>query len=179
MSDDSNQVFAITQVNIRFIAEQDRLLFSMNTVDKNQFQFYFTRRWTKLFWQFLTKILEAEIPNASFDTNSKDAAVAFQHEAAMADADYETPFEEEGVNHPWGDEPLIATEVRLREPPMESPSIGIYNTKGVGLEFACGHKILHYFYQVLPDAVVRAEWDLILPHTELATIGPIDSSKLN
>jgi hypothetical protein len=179
MTEENNQVFAITQVNIRFIPEEDRLLFSMNTTDKQQFRFYFTRRWVKLFWPNLTKILEAEMPDASFDTPSKEAAVAFQHEVAMSDAEYDKPFETENVTYPWGDEPLVATEVRFKEPPMELPSIGIYAANGIGLEFNCGHKILHYFYQVLPEATERAGWDMVLARAEYVTSIPVDSSKLN
>lgn len=176
---EENQVFAISQVNIRFVPEEDRLLFSMNTTDKKQFRFYFTRRWVKLLWPNLTKILEAETPAAGFDTDAKEAAVAFQHEAAMADAEYGKPFETEDFTFPWGEEPLIATEIRMREPPMELPSLGIFGANGVGLEFICGHKILHYLYQVLPDATERAGWDMTLARFEYSGALPVDGSKLN
>ena len=179
MSDDNNLVCAISQVNISFATEQDRLLFAMNTTDEKQFRFYFTRRWLKLFWPNLVKVLESEVPSASFDEKSRDAAAAFQHESAMIDADYQTPFKTEGFEYPWGEEPLLATEVRFRNPPMEQASIGIYAANGVGLEFNNGHKILHYLYQILPEATDRAGWDLDLKQFSSALPGFADKARLN
>lgn len=159
-----NDTFSITQVNITFMPEEDRLLFAMNTVENEQFRIFLTRRWIKVFWPQLTKILEAEPTIAAYDEEARNAALAFQHEVAMENADFEKPFETEGMTFPWGELPLVATEIRYREPPNELPAIGIYAANGIGIEFACGHKILHYFYRILPVAVQRADWDMIL-HT--------------
>lgn len=179
-SKDNNQVCAITQVNISFIPEQDRLLFLMNTEDDQQFRFYFTRRWVRLFWPNLIKVLEAETPQASYDDSiDKDVVAAFQHESAMSDADYETPFKIEGFNCPWGDEPLLATEVRLSEAQNEWSALGIYAANGVGMEFHSGHKILHYLYQILPEATTNAGWDLELTKFSSNLPGFTDSTRLN
>lgn len=176
----SSEVCAISQVNLRFIPDEDRFVFSMNTYDNQQFCFYFTRRWIKLFWPNLTKILEVGMGSLEgVDKEAKEAAMTFYHESMLLDAEYDKPFQSEGMSRPWGETPLIATEIRLREPPTELPSIGIYAANGIGLEFACDNKILHYLYQVLPQAAARAGWDIVLSSFSYPHYEGMNTSKLN
>lgn len=177
---DNNEVYTIFQVNLFFVADEDRLFFSMNTQNNQQFCFYFTRRWVKLFWPNLAKILEANMLNIEgVDKEAKDAAMAFYHESMLMDAEYNKPFITENMEHPWGATPLIATEIRLREPPNELPSIGIYAANGVGMEFSCDNKILHYLFEVLPKATEKAGWDIELTGFAYQKYGNVDISKLN
>ena len=50
----------INQIQMRFVPLEDRVLWRLNTVDSSGYQFWLTRRYVKLLWPVLLKMLTAD-----------------------------------------------------------------------------------------------------------------------
>ena len=58
------QVTRLHQFNMEYVAEEDRLLLRVQTVDHNEFLVWLTRRYVKQLWPLLVKLLERD-PDAA------------------------------------------------------------------------------------------------------------------
>lgn len=108
---------SIHQLSVSHDERQDRLLWRLNTLDGQEFQFWLTRRMlTRLLPalnQTLFKLHAAQPGLAASDTASLQMLRDFQRENLMAHADFKTPFASSAKEKPLGLEPLLVTDARM------------------------------------------------------------------
>ncbi len=110
----------IHQVNVSYDAEQDRLLLRINSLSREEFRAWLTRRMTlKLLPQLgqtaqeqLDKQFPAPIQSRHPPTQQQLVA-QFHKEAAVYDGDFQTPFIEKASALPLGEAPLLVTELTI------------------------------------------------------------------
>jgi hypothetical protein len=111
----------IHQVNVSYVAEQDRLLIRINSLGGEEFRIWLTRR---LGLQLLPVLqrqshdqLQAQLsqPNPAAPPNEQRQQLVrnFQREAEVYQGDYQTPFRDQATALPLGEEPLLVTELKL------------------------------------------------------------------
>ena len=72
------------QIQLQFDPHQDRAVLRIRTTDQSEFLFWLTRRFVKLMWQVLIKIVEKDTQvSAQANPDNKQAVLAFQHEKAV------------------------------------------------------------------------------------------------
>ena len=102
-------------------------------------------------------------PNfVNYDTATQQAALAFQHQEVLDNANYEQPFKMDNMQYPWGQTPLLANKAVIKKPEESLPILGIYSANNIGFEFPSNHNVLHYLYKGLSDLVNRIGWDINL-----------------
>jgi hypothetical protein len=150
------------QMQLTFAPEEDRLLFRVNTTGRTrmEFRFWFTRRYVRLLWQALMSMLERRQPReVAADEIAKTQAIATEHQQAVAQADFQTQYQESAV-FPLGEQPILVSRVSLKENAQGEQILCLHPTAGQGLEIGLNNQILHSFCKLLADSVRQADWDL-------------------
>ena len=83
------------QFQMAFVAEQDRMLLRISTQDKAELRLWMTRRVVRLLWGALLKMIEAASEkDTPIEPHKREAILQFEHQCAVAQADFKTPFQE-------------------------------------------------------------------------------------
>ena len=77
----------IDQLQLRFDAEQDRLLLRVNTADREEFRLWLTRRMVARLWPALRSALESDdLVRTQPNRLARDTVLSFQQDKALAQA---------------------------------------------------------------------------------------------
>ncbi|MBD8050872.1 hypothetical protein [Limnohabitans radicicola] len=113
---------SIHQLSVSHDERQDRLLWRLNTLDGQEFQFWLTRRMLTRLWPAMNQSLlkwHASAPGlAASDTISLQMLRDFKRDNLMASADFKTPFASGAKEKPLGQEPLLVTDAHLSMDPQ-------------------------------------------------------------
>ena len=163
----------IRQVKIEFNAEQDRLLARFATDEGAEMRLWLTRRCVKLLWPILIKMAEtAPAIAAQAAADARKALLGMEHEKALAQADFATPYKEDAASFPLGAEPLLVSRMNSGRSPDGQNVLTLLPREGQGLNLGLDYKLLHGITSLLHQAVMKAEWDLELAlPTALAPAG--------
>jgi hypothetical protein len=153
----------IHQMQLRFVATEDRLLFRISTTEHLEFQFWFTRRYVKFLWQALQHMLAQSYADItqSYSPQVQDALRSFQHEQAIHETDFSSDYEEAADRvKPLGDTPILLSQIQVKPSDDHTQLLCLHPENGHGLEIAMGTPLQHSFIQLLVDALNKSDWDL-------------------
>jgi hypothetical protein len=161
----------IHQLSVNYLAEQDRILVRINTASAEEMRLWFTRRLLLGLWPLLSKLmtrhlLKLEAAGTSLETADEDLKkmlADFRKEEFLRDADFNTPYQEDQVALPLGDEPLLVTDVdaaplpngRLRLSFNERPP-GTDQPRSFQMEME--PKLMQGLMHLLEQALARSQW---------------------
>lgn len=171
---------APSQIQARYIAEEDRVLMRMNTVTSEEFRFWLTRRFLQRLWPVLQEALMAS-PHIQQqqDFSSQQAVLAFEHEKAHSKALFHNNFTESD-NLPLGTDPLLVTTANFRHLEGLNFSISLHNPSQQGIDMTLTNDLLHLWCKLLDEAVQQAAWsmpELLQGVNEAST--PVSAHRLN
>jgi len=169
------------QIRIDYHPAHDRLLLRVNTDDRAELRFWLTRRFVKGLWPALVKVAESVgAAQSQPDPTVRKAVLAFEHEKAVRQADFATPYEAP-TNLPLGSEPLLVTRLRAHPDGRGNALIAMHPAQGRGMDLAMDAMLLHSFTRLLQDAVGRTDWDvrLELPKAPLPAATAAEGSRPN
>ena len=170
----------IRQVKIEFNAEQDRLLARFATSDGAELRLWLTRRCVRLLWPILIKMAETAPAIATQAApEARKALLGMEHEKALAQADFATPYKEGAATYPLGAEPILEARMNNSRSPEGQNVLTLLPREGQGLNLGLDYRLLHGITRLLQDAVAKAQWDLplVLP-TGLGSVGDEGAPKL-
>jgi len=150
------------QIQLSFIAVEDRLLFSINTRDNAEYQLWFTRRYIKLLWESLQHLLESKPEQTRLPPEYQRAIFSFQHEQALNQADFKTQYRNEQMETPLGPSPILASKISIKRKENGAQILCMHPEEGQGIELELNATITHSLCQMLSECVSKAEWDLEL-----------------
>lgn len=161
----------INQMSLIYVTEQDRILLRINTKADEEMRLWFTRRLTLQLTPAITalaadqtaQIAMATTPIASTDEHSKKMLADFKKQETLQNANFKTPFKEKAATLPFGDRPLLVTDMRivaLSNGALEINVQGMNETQGSsqGFKMVLDISLLHAFIHLLEKAVVKSEW---------------------
>jgi hypothetical protein len=171
---------APSQIQIRYIQEEDRILMRMNTVAGEEFRFWLTRRFLLRLWPVLQEsLLSSPAAKQYSDPASRQAIMAFEHERAQSKAAFDNPFRDSD-KLPLGKEPLLVVKAGFRHQDNGSLQIALKNAAEKGVDLTLSHDVLHLLCKLLDDAAQQSEWKLV---TLLPGVGetqsPVAAHQLN
>jgi len=169
------------QIRIDYQQEQDRLLLRVSTDDGSELRFWLTRRYVKGLWPALVKMAEVVgEARAQPDPVVRKAMLEFEHEKAVRQADFATPYKAP-ANLPLGSDPLLVTRLRAQPDGRGNAVIAMHPNQGQGMDLAMDAMLLHSFTRLLQGAVSKTDWDirLELPKAELPAPTAGEAHKLN
>ena len=149
---------AISQLQMLYVPEEDRILFRINTAERQQFRFWLTRRYSALLLQVLKRHLEGD-PDISMQETpeAREAVESFKREKAMASANFKEQFDEDANELPLGESIPIAFKLtyKLEEGNL---NIGIQPKQGQGINLAIDRDINMSLTNLLMGAAKKGEW---------------------
>ena len=155
----------IHQLQVAFDATEDRLLFRVTTVAGEEFRVFLTRRFVKGLWPLLVQTIASKVAVKAPIAEARREVMAFEHEKAVRETDFNTPFQAappEAPRHlPLGEAPYLATQgnVRLVEGVFK---LALNPATGQGIEIGLDDRLMHSLCRLIEQAARNAEWDL--PH---------------
>lgn len=173
---------APSQIQVRYIPEEDRVLMRMNTVAGEEFRFWLTRRYLLRMWPVLQEaLLSSPTARRQKDFSAQQAVVAFEQEKARSKAEFNSAFRETD-KLPLGKDPLLVVQSGFRH--LEDGSaflVSLKNPQMEGIELTLTSDLLHLLCKMLDEAVQQySDWDMpaLIPNpTESAA--PVAAHRLN
>ncbi|MEO5377062.1 MAG: hypothetical protein H7832_04660 [Magnetococcus sp. DMHC-6] len=151
----------IHQLQLIYNPEEDRILFRVNTNNHTEFCFWLTRRFVRRLFPGLQGVLENSGEASIWqDPSIKKAVLNFEHEAALMQSDFNTPFQEENLERPMGKSPILITKAQLTPQGEHRHLLSLHPTSGVGIEMGMTSRMLHSFFDLLIKCIKQTDWDL-------------------
>lgn len=155
----------LRQMNISFDPVEDRLLLRITAGDPgnlDEYRIWLTRRFVQIIWNLLEKAIASEpVSDPRVPTESAGALREFKKVAALAEADFSTPFAAESARTPLGPKPLLVSKIQIRQQPAGNLMI-LETAEGQTVNLALNTGLVHSFRKLLADQTVKAQWGLSL-----------------
>ena len=161
----------IHQLSVNYLAEQDRILMRVNTRDAEEMRLWLTRRLMLGLWPLLSKLLtkhllKLEAAGTSLDTADEDLKqmlADFRKEEFLRNADFDTPYQENRVDLPLGDMPLLVTDVDAAPLPNGRLRLGFNerkpnSDKPRSFQMEMEPKLMQGLMHLLEQALARSQW---------------------
>ena len=151
----------ISQIQIKFVATEDRLMLRVSSSDQHEFRFWLTARLVKLLYPALYDAL-SKSPAVAVQASpiGKKEVVAFEHEKAVARTDFKTNFKETDQSFPLGETPILVTKCQLRPQAGGNTVLALAPENGQGIDINLNNDLLHSITKLLADAATSAGWTL-------------------
>lgn len=151
----------IEQIQIKFVPVEDRLLMRVAGDEGLEFRFWLTRRFVKMIWPALGKALQLS-PGVQTQASplAQREVLAFEHEKAVSDADFNTPYKESPKTLPLGDEPILLSKMQLRRDQDGSFMMSLGPESGAGIDLAINNKLLHSVAELIANGAQLAQWEI-------------------
>lgn len=163
----------ISQMQMLFVPEEDRVLFRVNSADGKQFRLWLTRRYIQLMLQALKVHMESDPDvTAQVSPDAREAVQSFKQEQAVQGANFEQSFREEAQQLPLGDSAVLAFRLNYRVE-KEILHLGIEPKEGQGINLAINRDINASITRLIHTAAKQAEWRLPALTTTSATTNQI------
>ncbi len=153
----------IHQIQMRYNAQEDRILLRILSAERAEFRFWLTRRYVKLLWTVLIRMLERD-PAAAVhgDENVRRTMMGFQHANAVRGGEFAKPYEESVSALPLGSDPVLLARVSGKHAAHQPQTLSLHPEKGQGIDLGVNSGLLHMISKLLIDAVAQSDWDLKL-----------------
>lgn len=170
----------LRQIQIRYDAQEDRGLLRISTLDKSEYQFWITRRFARMLWPVLVRMLESTGNVAhQQDQAAKSAVLSFEHEKATSSTDFASKYQEDAIRAPLGESPVLLGKAEVKSGPGKQPRLGLHPMEGNGVEFTVDEKLLHSLCTLVSKVAQSADWQLDLSLGEEAAVAEEAPRRLN
>lgn len=151
---------AISQMQMAYNPEEDRILFRVNSSDDKEYRFWLTRRFTILMLKVLKDHLDRD-PDVSTQGSSeaRRAVKEFKQEQAMNAANFKDEFREENKQLPLGDDIKVAFKLNYKTV-GDNLQLGIQPRQGQGVNMAINRDINLSMTRLLLAAAKKGDWKL-------------------
>jgi len=153
----------ISQIQLRYLPVEDRILLRMNTTAKAELRFWITRRFASLLVRELEKLLQLSTEAASPQEREKQKAVmSFQHQEAVQNADMSQQFQQEAKHFPMGQRPVLLSRIVSNRTEQDIAVLSLLPPQGKGIDLTLQPQLLHSVCKLLNDALKASDWGLML-----------------
>lgn len=152
----------IHQIQMAYDKVQDRILLRVSTSERAEFRFWMTRRYVKLLWAILLKMLERDPVAAHLDEKLRRTMMGFQHADAVRAGEFGKQFEEGRNELPLGEAPLLLTRITAKLDAEGQQMLCMHPEQGQGIDIGVNVSLLHMISKLVVDAVAQSDWDLNL-----------------
>lgn len=152
---------AISQMQMVYNPEEDRILYRVNTIDKNEFRFWISRRYAMLLLKVL-KDHRSSDPDLSTLATPEDKKVVqeFKREQAMDGANFKKKFEEDNNQYPLGEEAKLAFKLTYNVKPDGNLMLSLQPKDGQGINVAINQDINFTLTELILSAGRKGDWKL-------------------
>jgi hypothetical protein len=155
----------LRQMNISYDPLEDRLLLRITAGEPgslDEYRIWLTRRFVQVIWKVLNQAIATEaVTDPRVPKESAGALREFKQAAALAEADFSTPFEAESARTPLGPDPLLISKIQVRQQP-DGQLLLLETAQGRSVNLTLNTSLIHSFQKLLADQTLKAQWDLSL-----------------
>ena len=165
----------IQQLNLSYIADQDRLLLRVGLSDNSELTVWLTYRITRMIWQLLN--VEAHLPSANSiqaGMPPQQAVQQFQQEVQTTEAlqkmDFQSPYtpRQEVVN----EQPMLVTNVLLHNQDGKPQGLEMPCLEGINVRINLNQELILALCNMLQLSCKEAAWELTGAPPMLVTTTP-------
>ena len=165
----------IQQLNLSYIADQDRLLLRVGLSDNSELTVWLTYRITRMIWQLLN--VEVHLPSANSiqaGTPPQQAVQQFQQEVQTTEAlqkmDFQSPYtpRQEVVN----ERPMLVTNVLLHNQDGKPQGLEMPCLEGISVRINLNQELILALCNMLQLSSKEAAWELVGAPPMLVTTPP-------
>ena len=193
------------QLTMTYSPEQDRVMLRIGTKESTEYQLWMTRRFVRIMWRALIKIMERDtnlakdwIPEDRVtedrvpkDRTSKDqvpkdnipevkdAIMAMQHQESVQNSDFSQKHAKGNVNLMANTGALLVIGGQVKPVNEDRTRINFKTEKGTGIEFFLNKKLLHALCHMIIKSAQRAQWDLDLAVGDPNVMMPADTAQIH
>lgn len=150
---------ALQQINISYVPNEDRLLLKARTSDENELRIWLTRRYTSL----LLNVLVQQMDKAGGIVELASNKTTLQQFKGGAFTQGYQPHAQQ--NFPLGENGVLGYRINTGKNTDARINLQLLPESGEGLNLVLDKSMLFMFYNLLEQALVHAEWNLVLPPT--------------
>lgn len=155
---------SLHQINATFEPQEDRLILNIRSDDDSEIRIWLTRRYTRLLLGILDKLANPKQERAG---SREQAVQAFERDALLAGADFQTEYRTGASNHPLGRDPVLVSRIEYRslEGGDTALALGLPDGRNVNLNLNLNlnRDLMQVLIRLLLEAGKKAEWDLEAP----------------
>ena len=157
---------AISQMQMLYVPEEDRILFRVNSTDKHEFRFWLTRRYTLLLLSVLNKHRETDVDiSTQVDIEAKQAVRNFKNDQAIQEADFKQDFSEDAEEFPLGSTVPLAFKLNYKIL-GDDLHLGMQPKEGQGIDMVISGEVNPTLIQLIQQAGQKGAWNLATPNSE-------------
>jgi len=152
----------LSQLSIRYVKAEDRLVFMFNTRDRKEYRLWLTRRFVaEALWPAIEDLLRQnpEIQRLS-DEDAKKAMLSFEHENKVNKEAFGTEFSKDAVDFPLGEKPVLITGIRTGVGDKGTYDLAFQMRRGGEATLSFDSRLLHSFCKLLAGGVEKTSWDI-------------------
>lgn len=154
---------SIHQIQMVYQPLEDRILMRVSSTERAEFRFWLTRRYVKLLWTVLLKLLERDpVAAVHSDEKTRRALMGFQHENVVRGGQFNKPFEPAVAELPLGQTPVLLSRISGKPGEGGHQVLSFHPEAGQGIDLNTDTRLLHLISKLLTDAVRQSDWDLKL-----------------
>lgn len=155
----------LRQMNLSFDPVEDRILFRITAGDPGsmeEYRIWLTRRIVRIVWKLLDQAASSEeTADPRIPPGGAGALREFKEAAALAEADFTTPYKAEQARTPLGPTPQLVGKIQFRRQ-QENCVLLLETVKGQVITLALNDALVHSLRKLLADQCLAAQWDLPL-----------------
>lgn len=146
------------QMNISYVAKEDRLLMRISTNKTQEYRLWLTRRYSGL----LSGVLSDEI-----DKHGGEHSLAASDETRkmFKQGALEKAYEEDNVEFPLGKEGILAFRISAGLSEEGELQLEMAPEKGQGISLSLSKTLLYMFKNILQQGIDRAGWNMFNKNT--------------
>ncbi len=168
---------SISQMQLLYSPEEDRIFFRVNSTDRKEFRFWITRRYAMLLMKILKehRVSDPDVVTQS-TAEAKQAIQSFKQEKAIDEADFTRKFDDNSNELPLGEQAQVAFKLNygIKEGILR---LGIQPKEGQGISIVLNQDLNVSFSQLLRAAADKGAWK-ISDH-EASAVGATDRRVIN
>ncbi len=162
------------QMQLSYVATEDRILFRVNTKARQEFRFWMTRRYAKVLWDAVSRLLQSQQKVDQPESGSQPAVdpkvrdeliksveIKRSHKEQVEKSDFQTQYQESQYL-PLGEEPVLLFGVGVKSGNGKQPLLCMHPKDGRGIELALNEQIAHSLCKLIRDSAEKAQWGLEL-----------------
>ena len=157
---------SLHQMTMSYSATEDRLLLRVSTTARDEHQIWLTRRFINVLWPALIKGVEKQslppetVAAPTTTPQVKRAVMAMQHNVALQETDMTKKHDEEKINKPSTNKPMLATGGQCTPLPTGGMRLNLKTAENLQIGLNLNKHLLHAFCHQITSLTEKAEWGL-------------------
>ena len=148
---------ALQQVNMIYVAEQDRLLLRISTTGDDEYRIWLTRRYSALLLQVFLEQMERE--GGYQELASRQDTLARLRGGALDQPYQPGP----RTNYPLSEQGVLGFRINVNRDQAGATQLQLLPEHGQGVNINLDKSTLYMLYNVLEQALTQADWNLHAP----------------